>query len=287
MGSKVLEVGQNASGEGVVVAPGKSARAVSGTTDLESVSCTTSQQCYAVGFGPLNTDKAVLVSIVGGKAVKVTDLPAFIGLYGIACPTTSKCYAVGYDNASDADAVTTITSGKAGAPVEVPGAPGEWLQRDLLPLVYRVLRRGAGELQPVHRLDQAPDQSGTPGITSVTIPDAWYVSGIDCTSVGNCVAVGENTTEQGIVGTLAGGKIGPTTIVKDTEYLYGVGCASSTSCVVTGAGVQASNGYSSGVVDSLTRGVPGKVKTAHANGLGQVLSTGHGAYLTVGATYKG
>ena len=127
MGTKVLEVGQNASGEGVVVAPGQPARVVSGTGNLESVSCTASQQCYAVGLGALNSDKAVLVSIVGGKAVKVTDLPVFIGLYGIACPTTSKCYAVGYDNADDADAVTTITSGKAGAPVEVQGNPGEWL----------------------------------------------------------------------------------------------------------------------------------------------------------------
>ncbi len=281
MGSKVLEVGQNASDEGVVVAPGQPARVVSGTADLESVSCTTSQQCYAVGLGPLNSDKAVLVSIVGGKAVKVTELPAFIGLYGIACPTTSNCYAVGYDNASDADAVTTIASGKAGAPVQVPGSPGEWLNAISCPSSTECYAVGLVNYNP----SIVPIASGQPSTTSITIPDAWYVSGIDCTSVGNCVAVGENSHEQGIIGTLAGGKI-QTTIVNDTEYLYGVGCASSTSCVITGAGVQASNGYSSGVVDSLTRGVPGKVKTvAHANGFGQVLSTGHGAYVTAGATY--
>jgi phosphatidylinositol-3-phosphatase len=282
MGTKVLEVGQNASGEGVVVAPGQPSRVVSGTGNLESVSCATSRQCYAVGLGALNSDKAVLVSIAGGKAVKVTDLPAFIGLYGIACPTTSKCYAVGYDNADDADAVTTITSGKAGAPVEVQGNPGEWLNAISCPSSIECYAVGLENYNPSF----IPISSGTPG-TPVTIPNAWYASGIDCTSVGNCVAVGENTTEQGIIGTLVNGKIGPTTVVKGTEYLYGVGCASSISCVITGAGIQASNGYSSGVVDSLTGGVPGKVKTvAHASGLGQVLSTGHSAYLTIGATYS-
>ena len=292
MGTKVLEVGQNAGGEGVVGAPGQPARAVSGTSDLESVSCTTSTQCYAVGFGPLNTDKAVVVSIVSGKAVKVTDLPAFIGLYGISCPTTSDCYAVGYDNADDADAVTTIASGKAGAPVEVQGSPGEWLNAISCPSSTECYAAGLVNYNPsiVPLVSGKPIRvvgSSTPTSVSFAIPDAWYVSGIDCTSVGNCVAVGENSHEEGIVGTLVGGKIGTTTGVKHTEYLYGVGCASSTSCVITGAGVQASNGYSSGVVDSLNRGVLGKVKTvAHANGFGQVLSTGHGTYLTVGATYK-
>jgi hypothetical protein len=286
MGAAVLKVGQNASDKGVVVAPGEPARVVSGTSDLESVSCTTSTQCYAVGLGPLDTDKAVLVSITRGKAVKVTDLPKFIGLYGIACPTTSKCYAVGYDNASDADAVTTITSGKAGAPVEVPGDPGEWLNAISCPSSAKCYAVGLVNYNPAIVSIKLPIESGKASFTSATIPDAWYATGIDCTSVGNCVAVGENKKEQGIVGTLVGGKIGKTTVVKGTEYLYGVGCASSTSCVVTGAGVQASNGYSSGVVDSLTSGVPGKVKTvAGANGFGQVLSTGGGAYVTVGASY--
>ena len=183
--------------------------------------------------------------------------------------------------------MTTITSGKAGAPVEVPGDPGEWLNAISCPSSTECYAVGLVNYNPSIVPIKLPIKSGKLSITSVTIPNAWYATGIDCTSVGNCVAVGENSNEQGIVGTLAGGKIGKTTVVKGTEYLYGVGCASSTSCVVTGAGVQASNGYSSGVVASLTRGVPGKVKTvAHANGFGQVLSTGHGAYVTVGATYK-
>ena len=276
----VLEVGQNASGQGVVVAPGKPARVVAGTSNLQSVSCTTGKQCYAVGLGALNSDEAVLVSIVNGKAAKVTGLPAFIGLYGISCPTASTCYAVGYDNANDADAVTTIASGKAGAPVEVTGG-GEWLNSISCASHTECYAAGLVNYNP----SIVPIASGQPG-AAVTIPDAWYVNGIDCTSVGNCMAVGENSTEQGIVGTLVNGAAGTTTVVKGTEYLYGVGCASAASCVVTGAGTPGRHGYSSGVVAPVTSGVPGKVKAvANANGFGQVVPHGKDGYLAVGAAY--
>ena len=84
----LVEVGQNAAGQGVVAVSGGPAQVVPGTADLESVACAHGPRCYAVGLGALNSDEAVLVSIVGGRAVRVTDLPAFIGLYGIACPDT-------------------------------------------------------------------------------------------------------------------------------------------------------------------------------------------------------
>jgi hypothetical protein len=171
-------------------------------------------------------------ALVSGRPVE----GKFIGLYGIACPSATTCYAVGYDNANDADAVTTITSGQPGA--------------------------------------------------AVTVPDAWYLNGIDCTSAGSCVAVGENSKEQGIIGALVDGKAGATTVVPGTEYLYGIGCeASGASCVATGASSQAANGYSSGVVVPFASGKAGRImKTARTNGFGQVLPYGNG-YLTVGAAY--
>jgi hypothetical protein len=75
-----------------------------------------------------------------------------------------------------------------------------------------------------------------PQCWSVNVPNAGSVNGIDCLSVGNCVAVGENATEQGIVGTLVAGSPGPTTVIEGTEYLYGVAFASSSAFVVAGAG---------------------------------------------------
>ncbi|HEX3514672.1 MAG TPA: alkaline phosphatase family protein [Trebonia sp.] len=278
--TSLLEVGQNATGQGVIVAPDQQARIVPGTADLESVSCPTATQCYAVGFGALNSDEAVLVSIKNGHATNVTDLPAFIGLYGIACPAASTCYAVGYDNANDADAVTTITNGTAGAPVEVSGG-GEWLNSISCPTLTSCYAAGLVNYNP----SIVPITSGQPG-TAVTIPDAWYVNGIDCTSAGNCLAVGEDSTGEGIVGTLVNGKAGTTTVAKGTEYLYGVACVSAASCEAAGTATQAANGYASGAVVPLTDGKAGPVSTVkNSNGFGQVLPYGKDSYETVGAAY--
>lgn len=275
----VIRVGQNASGQGVIVAPGQGAQVVPGTADLESVSCATSTQCYAVGLDALNSDDAVLVSITFGHVAKVTSLPAFIGLYGISCPSATTCYAVGYDNSEGADAVTTITNGVAGAPAEVSGG-GEWLNSISCPTTTDCYAAGLVNYNP----SIVPVTSGTPG-TAVTIPDAWYVNGIDCASAGNCVAAGENSDEQGILGNLVNGKIAPTTIVKGTEYLYGVACATASSCVAAGAGVPAASGYSTGIIAPVTNGTAGPVTTIkNSNGFGQVIRDGAG-YLTVGAAY--
>ncbi len=114
--SHTIEVGNNSGGVGVVAVDGHHATPVPGTSDLESVSCTTGTTCYAVGLATSDLDEAVLVKIVSGHPASVTDLPAFIGLYGIACPSATTCYAVGYDNSGDAGAVTTITDGVASSP---------------------------------------------------------------------------------------------------------------------------------------------------------------------------
>lgn len=275
----VIKVGQNASGQGVIVAPGHGAQVVHRTADLESVSCTTSTQCYAVGLDALNSDDAVLVAITSGHVAKVTSLPAFIGLYGISCPSATACYAVGYDNADGADAVTTITNGVAGAPAEVSGG-GEWLNSISCPTTTRCYAAGLVNYNP----SIVPITSGTPG-TAVTIPDAWYVNGIDCTSASNCVAAGENSDEQGILGNLVNGKIAPTTVVSGTEYLYGVACGTASSCVATGAGVPAASGYSAGVIVPVTNRTPRPATTIkNSNGFGQVIPDGAG-YLAVGAAY--
>ena len=196
------------------------------------MSCTSSTQCYAVGLAPSNNDEGVLVSIRNGQPASETPEPAFIGLYGISCATTTTCYAVGYDNSDDADAVTTITNGQAGQVNEVePGqGVGEWLNAISCPTSTQCFAVGLVNYYP----SIVPITSGVPG-TPVTISDggdAWYVNGIDCTSVAYCVAVGENNTEQGIVTTFVNGAIGSTQVVPKTENLYGVGCDSQGNCVL-------------------------------------------------------
>ena len=87
----VIEVGQNRQGQGVIHVPGQPTQVVPGTSDLESVSCSTAGQCYAVGLAAPDTDEAVLVSITADQVASVTPLPAFIGLYGIDCPAAGTC----------------------------------------------------------------------------------------------------------------------------------------------------------------------------------------------------
>ena len=83
---------------------------------------------------------------------------------------------------------------------------GEWLNSISCPTATDCYAAGLVNYNP----SIVPITSGIPG-TAVTIPDAWYVNGIDCTSAGNCVAVGENSDEQGILGDLVNGKVAPTT----------------------------------------------------------------------------
>jgi hypothetical protein len=264
-GGPAIQVGQNSAGQGVVVTGALGPLAVPGTSNLQSVSCTTRSRCFAVGIGPVDKDDAVLVSLVNGQPTRVTQLVTFNGLYGVACPTATTCYAVGYDSANDADAVTTIVNGKASAPAEVPGG-GEWLNAISCPSAAQCYAAGLVNYNP--SID--PIVSGMPQ-TPLTVPDAWYLNGIDCPSVGSCVAVGENTTEQGIVATLANGTIGTPAVVSGTEYLYGVGCATNGSCLLTGAS-QPGLRYSTGVIaQDHGRLISGAHTIRGTNGIGQTM----------------
>jgi phosphatidylinositol-3-phosphatase len=262
---RTIEVGENGSGEGIV-ASGWRTVAVAGTSDLESVSCTTADLCYAVGLATSDQDEAVLVRVAGGQPESVTPLPAFIGLYGIACPAASTCYAVGYDNADDAGAVTTITDGHASAPAEVPNdGDTPWLNAISCPTATRCYAAGLVNYVPAI----VPVTSGTPG-KAVNVANAWYLNGIDCPTAGNCVATGENSVQQGIVATLVGGAAGSTTVVPGTEYLYGAGCAADGPCLLAGASTVGTRGYGSGVLVTDDRGKLGSARlVADANGLGQ------------------
>jgi phosphatidylinositol-3-phosphatase len=260
-----IEVGENHAGQGVVATKRLGAVAVPGTSNLESVSCPTRTHCYAVGLATTNTDEGALVSIVNGQPTKVSRLPAWYGLYGISCATATTCVAVGYDTSDIADAVTTITNGVASAPAPVTGG-GEWLNAISCPTATDCYAAGLVNYEP----SIVPIVSGAPQ-KPITVPDAWYVNGIDCTSAGNCAVAGENGTDQGIISTLVNGQAGTTTIIAGTEYLYGVGCSSAGDCLLAGASKPSMRGYSTGVVVKYANGRAGAAQTvAQANGFGQV-----------------
>jgi hypothetical protein len=266
-----IEVGNNSHGAGVFAISGHHAIPVPGTSDLESVSCTTDTTCYAVGLATSDLDEGVLVKIVNGQPTSVTDLPAFIGLYGISCPTSSTCYAVGYDNSGDAGAVTTITNGIASSPAEVPNDGNTpWLNAISCPTSTQCYAAGLVNYEPAI----VPISSGTPSaaINVADVADNWYLNGIDCPSVGNCVAVGGNDAERGIVATLTDGVAGTTTVVPGTEYLYGVGCAADGDCLLAGVNSVGTQNFGTGVLVPYTGGKPQAVRVVHGtNGLGQTV----------------
>lgn len=281
---QTIEVGNNGDGVGVVASSWLGATPVPGTSDLESVSCTTASVCYAVGLATSDLDEAVLVQVVDGQPTSVTDLPAFIGLYGIACPTSSTCYAVGYDNSDDAGSVTTITNGTASAPAEVPNdGYTPWLNAISCPTATECYAAGLVNYTP----SIVPITSGTPQ-AAVIVASAWYLNGIDCPSAGNCVAVGENTTEQGIVATLRGGSTETTTVVQGTEYLYGVGCAADGNCLLAGNGIAGLHNFGTGVLVPYLAGAPLAVRVLPGtNGLGQtVCGRTIGDCVSAGAVYR-
>jgi hypothetical protein len=262
------EVGQNASDQGVVVTRQSGIVVVPGVSDLLSVSCATTTSCEAVGIGATDDDDAVAVSLVNGRPTGVVADTAFIGLYGVSCVTASTCYGVGYDNNSDGAAVTTITNGQPSAPAEVANNGGNSnLFSISCPSTTQCDAAGLIQYAPA----VVPITNGVPA-AAITVPDAWYLNGIDCTAVGDCVVVGENSTSQGTVTALTGGVMGTTQAVAGTSYLYGVGCTPDGTCTLAGTSPLGNHVYGTGVLSHYYDGVglPAR-KVPGTNGLGQTV----------------
>ncbi|HEX3488306.1 MAG TPA: alkaline phosphatase family protein [Streptosporangiaceae bacterium] len=278
-GGGTIEVGENHDGQGVIAA-GHRVIPVPGTSDLESVSCATATTCWATGLATVGSDQGALVRIVHGRPVSVKRLPAWYGLYGIACPTASTCEAVGYDTSDIADAVTTITNGKPGAPAPVKGG-GEWLNAISCPTATQCYATGLVN----YTASIVPVTSGTPQ-APITMPGQWYLNGIDCPSAGNCVVDGEaGNAGEGSVSVLAGGVAGQAIAVPGTENLYGVACSVKGMCLLTGASQATGASYSHGVLVGFEAGkVVKSLGLPGTNGLGQVACSAGGAdCVTVGA----
>jgi phosphatidylinositol-3-phosphatase len=240
---QTIEAGENDLGQGVVATPTRGAIAVPGATNLLSISCVSASTCYAVGMGSLDDDDAAVANVVNGIPTKVTQVPDMYAFYGVSCPTTGTCYAVGYDTSDAADAVVTITNGVPGQPIEVPVNGAPWLNAISCPTATQCYAAGINDYQAaivpiVSGIPQNPIPNPDASSPDNNFANLWYLNGIDCPSVGNCVAVGETANaHQGAVVTLLNGQLtnvdptnGPTAqVVPNTSYLYGVACTSMSS----------------------------------------------------------
>jgi phosphatidylinositol-3-phosphatase len=280
---RTIEAGENNLGQGVVATPTRGAVAVPGTTNLMSISCVSASTCYAVGLGTLNNDDAAVVTVVNGIPTKVTQVPDMYAFYGVSCPSTSTCYAVGYDTSDAADAVVTITNGVPGQPIEAPENGAPWLNAISCPTTTQCYAAGINNFQAaivpiVNGIPQNPIPDQDASSPDNNFANLWYLNGIDCPSVGNCVAVGETAnTQQGAVVTLVNGQLtnvdptnGPTAqVVPNTSYLYGVACTSMSSCILVGSSAIGTNNGPAGAVSIFTNGTAAPATVyPQANGFG-------------------
>ncbi|MDP9332091.1 MAG: hypothetical protein M3Q30_02085 [Actinomycetota bacterium] len=224
---------------------------------MNDVSCTSSVNCFAVGFGG-----GTLVERWNGTSLAIVPSPNPPGaLYGVSCTSTTNCFAVGYGDSSDADVpLIERWNGTSWAIVPSPNPnPVGWGRATLYGVsctnttsCFAVGEVGHGH-GPFFTLVErwngtswtlvpspSPDPGGAPNSA---------LHGVSCTSTTNCFAVGNvhdvfethpdfgfverwNGASWAIVPNPSPGPTGET-----ASALYGVSCTSTTSCFAVGASV--------------------------------------------------
>ena len=229
-------------------------------SNLGAVSCTSSTSCVAVGTsaipsivgagvnynGWVSTLSGSVWSPSGVQAINGTDLTA---LDGISCASPTSCVAVGQysSNVSGTNGpLAEILHGSTWTPAALatpPGATG-------LPSLTNVSCSSVASCVAIGTYTQSgipqPFIETLSGSTwsQATLPlpgGASYaiVSGISCTSVTTCVAVGTaEPSEVGFVDVLSGTTWSPSTPPlppgTQNDNLTSVSCSSSTSCTAVG-----------------------------------------------------
>ena len=180
-----------------------------GTSQLNSVSCPNTSQCFAVGVD------SVLASSNAGHTWSTVPSPSDVsGLNGISCPTTSDCTAVGFGIFGSPVIIGTTDSG------------ANWTTETVIPA-------DVGDLTGVSCVSTSICQAvsdydsnlGSPSIIATTnggttwstehIPGtATNFTAISCSDPMNCTAVGSSTTGPGvaILNTTDGGTVWTTQV---------------------------------------------------------------------------
>ena len=239
---------------------------VSGSNVLQSISCSSTTTCVAVGDVP--SGGSVVVPIVSGTvgAPKVVQGAA---LQGVACANDSTCVAVGFRLQSSQPlvyegVVLAITDGVPGAVQVVSGVSR----------LSGVSCAGPSACVAVGSRDVptpegviVPITAGAPGDPLVA-SGTEFLEGVACPSAIECIAVGSNRSkptdptspDYGVIVHIAGNLPGPVQIVSGTGYLHGVACSSGSACQAVG-GTSTSSG-SQGAAVSIANGIPGAVHVA-------------------------
>jgi hypothetical protein len=236
-----------------------------GTAQLSGVACTAPGACVAVGsYATSSTSVSSMIAIESGgafaRAVEVAppllDLTDSGGLYGISCGTPTTCFAVGSFISLSAGEVPMTVEISSGAPdlAQQAPLPGGATSGRLVAVscpsgtacqAVGFANTAAGSVPLVDTAANgafvtATELPSAPNQTSASSEQEDLLSGIQCTSTGNCVIAGnyENSYlgEQAFVIDESGGTYAPASPVGSSSLatfgVSGVACGSAGACTL-------------------------------------------------------
>jgi hypothetical protein len=247
-----------------------------GETFLWGVSCGSSAACVATGFYEVTYAGAsqAFTEVWNGsfwqvKAAAVPDGATSASLYGVSCKSSASCISAGYDYTSasaDAQPLAESWNGTVWSVLPtMPGLPGAamtlvdrvscGLHTACLVIGYSVDSSGA--TQPLAESWDGSSWSILPTVDP--IGDIYsYFTGVSCTSLAACTAVGDSQTATGANLTLAERWNGSVWKLQHTldpvattqATLNGVSCLSPTDCIAVGSYATAQGSFT--LAESLT-----------------------------------
>ena len=209
-----------------------------GDDQLNSVTCPSSSECFAVGYAPGSS----LIETWDGDAWSITSNTPNASLWGVSCFDVNYCVAVGIASAG------TFVESWDGTNWSVIPSPNQGTLGSVLLGVSCSSTTSCvavGEYDVPNELGQdlAETWDGTSwSITQSTpIGEASELNGVSCVSSVDCTAVGYTHVNQGLNDTLAEGWNGTSwsgIATPNPPYvnpgLQGVSCASIGNCIAIG-----------------------------------------------------
>jgi hypothetical protein len=217
-----------------------------GIVALNSVACTSSRACYAVGFeGPLTSSHAVVLHLAGNGALLKTVVDKGTGIGSIACPTANYCFVADYNKPNEIIQILTGTSLSAG--VSMPANTYVQALRcfNQSSPCYALGGNTTANPSVTNELFPINSKTGAPG--AMVAIRGFNGTNMTCASSTRCVIVGftgSGATAKAAVVVVNSGKPGTPFNIPGTA-VAGIACINANVCYAVGLS------GSSGLVDKV------------------------------------
>lgn len=256
--SSCLAVGQNASGEDVLVpiTNGVPGSAITGAdqVSLSEIACVSTTSCVAVGINAART-KGVVVPITAGVLGAAEPVSGTGALADVACDPSGACMASGLNEHFTEGVVVPLSGGHAGAAQSVPSTAN--LSGITCPASGSCLSVGtnaefsAGVVVPIHA---GVPQAAEPAAGTSSLSD------IDCRASSVCTAVGSVNFVDLVVVPVISGVPGTAQSTPEVPlaveiglFPFAVACPSTELCLTAGG----DDDQILGALSPIVGGVPG------------------------------